>query len=324
VTAIPRALLTKRPVAPPEVSSLIRRLSQRDNWQNWLFLLGDWTIIGAAIAVHLLAPGPIVYLLVLAVVGSRMRALANLLHEAAHFKLFRNRRLNDLAGRVLCASPIFVGYRKYVVDHKMHHRNLWKNSRDPDLALYELTKTVDASSGRTSFARFMVDHVVLVIVPAMPWRCLLREALRDRARLATVCLLVVTGAVLLSTGPTAVTDVVVFCWIVPWFTSYQTISYWAELGEHGGLKNYGWTWGSRNWRGNVLTRWLIGSHSDDLYHLLHHWFPSVPHYRLRSLDRKCRSQWFEYSYHSRCDGFFVGNRSRTSVLRDIWRGGEQG
>jgi fatty acid desaturase len=305
------------------VSSLIRHLSKRDNWLNWLFLVGDWSIIGAAVAVHLLEPGLITYLFVLGVIGSRMRALANLLHEAAHFKLFRSRRLNDVAGRVLCASFIFVSYRRYVAEHKMHHRNLWKNSRDPDLALYELTKTVEASSHHSSFARFVVNHVVLVIIPVMPWWRLFREAQRDRARLIIVGLVIVIGAVLLFAGPTVVTEVVVFCWIVPWFTSYQSIAYWAELGEHGGLKSYGWSWGSRNWRGNVLTRWLIGSHSDDLYHLLHHWFPAVPHHRLRSLDGVCRSQWLEYGYHSRCDGFFVGNRSGTSVLRDVWCGGRR-
>jgi fatty acid desaturase len=304
------------------MTSLIRHLSERDNWLNWLFLVSDWVIIGAAVTVHLLRPGPITYLLVLAVIGSRMRALANLLHEAAHFKLFRSRRLNNLAGRMLCALPIFISYRRYVADHKLHHRNLWKNSQDPDLALYELTGTVEAVSGHSSFTKFLVKHVVLVVVPVMPWWRLLREAMRDRVKLVMVCLLLIIGAILWSTGPAVVTDIVVFCWIIPWFTSFQIISYWAELGEHGGLKNYGWSWGSRNWRGNVLTRWVIGSHSDDIYHLLHHWFPSVPHYRLRSLDRVCRSRWSEYSSHARCDGFFVGSRSRTSVLRDIWHGGE--
>lgn len=297
-------------------------MSRRDNWLNWLFLAGDWSVIGAAVAVHLLRPGLVTYLLVLVVIGSRMRALANLLHEAAHFKLFRNRRLNNLAGRVLCAAPIFVGYDRYVADHRLHHQNLWKNAQDPDLALYEMTGTVGPSNGRMSFARFVFFHVVLVVIPVLPlWR-LLRESLRDRARLATACLLLAVGAVLTATGPSVLTDIVVFCWIIPWFTSYQSITYWAELGEHGGLKAYGGDWGSRNWRGNIVTRWAIGSHSDDIYHLLHHWFPSIPHYRLRSLDRVCRSRWFEYGSQARCDGFFIGNRWGKSVLRDIWLGGK--
>lgn len=322
MTISPSALLAERQAAPPEVRSLIRPLSQRDNWLNWLFLAGDWSIIGVAMAVYLLEPGPIVYLLVLAIIGSRMRALGNLLHEAAHWKLFRNRRLNDLAGSVLCALPIFISYRRYVADHKLHHRNLWKNAQDPDLALYALTKTVEASRDRVSFARFVVKHVVFVIIPVMPsWR-LCREAFRDRARLIVMCLLIVIGSVLPFVGPPLVTEVVVFCWIIPWLTSFQCIAYWAELAEHGGLRNYGWSWGSRNWHGNVVTRWIIGSHSDDLYHLLHHWFPAVPHHRLRSLDKVCRSRWAEYDAHSRCTGFFVGNGSGASVLRDIWRGGE--
>jgi len=318
-----RISLEERQLPPAEVKSLIRPLSQRDDWLNWLFLAGDWSLIGGAMALYLLVPGPLVYILVLIVIGSRMRALGNLLHEAAHLKLFRDRKLNDVAGRVLCAWPIFVRYKKYTADHKLHHRNLWRNAQDPDLALYEFTKTEDSSRGRQSFAAFVVKHVFLVIVPVMPtWR-LCRDTIRDRSRLATVCSLIVIAIVLPLAGPWLVTEVVVFCWIIPWFTTFQCISYWAELGEHGGLKRYGWSWGSRNWRGNVVTRWLIGSHSDDLYHLLHHWFPTVPHHRLRRLDAECRSNWVAYDSHSRCTGFFFGRGMGVSVIRDIWSGGEE-
>ena len=323
LTTSPTVLPRKRPAAPPEVSALIRPLSRRDNRLNWLFLTFDWAVIGAALAVHLMVPGPVVYLLALIIIGSRMRALANLVHEAAHLKLFGNRQLNDGIGRALCALPIFINYRRYVADHKRHHRNLWRNDGDPDLLLYQLTDTVDATRGRGSFAGFVVKHVVLVVVPVMPWWRLWRESRRDPARLLVLGLLALAGAGLVVAAPAPLTDVVVFGWLVPWLTSFQSITYWAELGEHGGLRKHGWSWGSRNWRGNAVTRWVIGSHSDDQYHLLHHWFPSVPHYRLRSLDTECRSRWLEYRDHARCSGFFVGNGSGASVLTDIWRGGEE-
>jgi len=272
---------------------------------------------------HLLIPGPLVYVFALVIIGSRMRALANLLHEAAHFKLFRNRKLNDVAGRALCAWPILINYKRYVADHKLHHRNLWRNDQDPDLALYTLTKTEDSSRGRQSFAAFVGKHVLLVIIPVMPMWRLCRDAMGSRGRLVTVWLVAMTGLVLSLTWRSVATEVVVSCWIVPWLTAFQCISYWAELGEHGGLRQYGSSWGSRNWRGNVVTRWLIGSHSDDLYHLLHHWFPTVPHHRLRWLDTECRSKWAAYKSYSRCVGFFFGRGTGVSVMRDIWSGGRE-
>lgn len=304
-----------------EVKALIKPLSRRDDWLNWLFLIGDWSVIGGALILHLLVSGPLIYVLVLIIIGSRMRALGNLLHEAAHFKLFRNRKLNNTAGQALCAGPIFINYKRYVADHKLHHRNLWRNAKDPDLALYILTKTEDSSLERQSFAMFIGKHVLLVIAPVMPMWRLCRDTIRDLGRLIKVCLLAITGIVLPLTVPSVATEVVVFCWIVPWFTTFQCISYWAELGEHGGLRQHGWSWGSRNWRGNVVTRWLIGSHSDDPYHLLHHWFPSVPHHRLRWLDTECKSKWAEYKSHSRCTGFFFARGADVSVIRDVWSGG---
>ena len=307
--------------APAEIKSMIRPMSKRDDWVNWLYLAGDWFIICGAIVFYLAVPGLLSYVLAVIIIGSRMRALGNLLHEAAHFKLFAERRLNNLAGTLLCSWPIFVCYRRYVADHILHHRNLWRNDSDPDLALYAMTGTERSSRDTQAFSWFMVKHVILVIVPVLPLLRLAREAAGSRLRLAIVGGLMATAAVLAAAAPGVVVKVVVLCWIVPWFTSFQCITYWAELAEHGGLRDFGWNWGSRNWDGGWVTRWLIGSHSDDLYHLLHHWFPTVPHHRLRPLDAACRSVWPEYRNHQRCTGFFRSAGTGVSVMRDIWSGG---
>jgi fatty acid desaturase len=306
---------------PAEVRSLIRPLSKRDNWINWLYLAADWLTIAGAVALHLLVPGFWLYVLAVIIIGSRLRALGNLLHEAAHFKLFAHRGLNNFAGRLLCAWPIFVSYQGYVADHVLHHRNLWRNDQDPDLALYALTRTERSAREAESFALFLAKHVLLVVIPVMPaWR-LACDASRKRSRLATVCAVGIAGIVLTALGPSELASLVVSCWIVPWFTSFQCIAYWAELAEHGGLASFGWHWGSRNWTAGIVTRWVVGSHSDDLYHLLHHWFPAVPHYRLRLLDGACQSAWPEYREQLRCTGFFRAAGAGVSVMRDIWSGG---
>jgi fatty acid desaturase len=278
-------------------------------------------VIAVAIALNVIIQNPVFYLVAIIVIGSRMRALANLLHEAAHNKLFANRTVNDLTGRLLCAWPVLVAYKKYVADHRFHHKYLWRDGKDPDRGLYLLTRTMAGSSARLSYKAFLVRHVLLVVVPVMPtWR-LLRESIANRQRMITLG--IVAGLALLVSlfGPGIASQIFVYCWVIPWFTTFQCVTYWAELGEHGGLVSFGWSWGSRNWYGNLIIRWLIGSHSDDLYHLLHHWFPSVPHYRLRLLDSECKRNWPEYSRNSRCSGFFRGGNGQVSVLRDIWAGG---
>lgn len=305
---------------PPIVLSAVRQAVGRSNRQSAMYLAGDWALIAASISVHLLVGGVVVYLIAVVVIGVRMRALGNLLHEAAHAKLFTNAHANAVAGTVLCGWPLLVNFRRYAALHRMHHRYLWRDDRDPDLALYRLTGTETGSADVSSFAGFLVRHVLLVIALVMPWRRLMSGWRRQPRPVGWI-----TSALVLALGllaaRTLTVDLLLY-WLVPWFTSYQMCSYWAELGEHGGLRPAGHHWGSRNWRGSIITRWVIGSHSDDLYHLLHHWFPAVPHYRLRSLDRICRQHWPDYAAAARCCGFFLGGRDGVSVLRDIWVGGQ--
>jgi fatty acid desaturase len=259
------------------------------------------------------------YVVAWIVIGTRMRALANLLHESAHRKLFAGRRRNAIVGAACCAWPLGIPYRAYVRLHRLHHKNLWQRDGDPDVGLYRLTDTEVAGRGRLSFRRFLVRHVVLVVVPVVPLRRFLFDG-AGRGRLVGLGAMAATAAVGAGIDPTA-GQVILLYWLVPWLTTFQVFSYWAELGEHGGLRLAGWDWGSRNWSGSMITRWAIGSHSDDLYHLLHHWFPSVPHYRLRALDRHCQGWWEAYRSYGACGGFFVGSKAGPSVLRDIWDGG---
>src|SRR5213594_2658179 len=99
---------------PAEVKAAVRASSGRDNWRNALYLAADWLVAGAAVLVHLRWGGVFLYLVALTVIGTRMRALANLLHESSHHKLFADRRANGLIGRTLCAWPILVDYDRYV------------------------------------------------------------------------------------------------------------------------------------------------------------------------------------------------------------------
>lgn len=310
-------LETDRP--PIDVRAAVRTASRRDNWRNAFFLAADWVVIGAVAALHLRYGGVLLYLVPLVLIGTRMRALANLLHESAHQKLFASRRINALAGRVLCAWPVFVGYDRYVRTHRLHHRYLWRSDDDPDVGLYRLTGTETASAPRLTYRAFLVRHVLGALVPVVPLRRLYATAGRRNAATAVAAWAAVLGLAWSYAPPLAMG--LALYWLVPWLTTYQTFSYWAELGEHGGLRGAGWAWGSRNWRGNLISRWAIGSHSDDLYHLLHHWFPSVPHHRLRRLDAVCRDAWPRYASEARCTGFFVAGAAGTSVLRDIWAGG---
>ena len=67
-------------------------------------------------------------------IGTRQHALFVLAHEAAHYRLFERRGLNDFAGR-LCATLQGLSMCTYRVIHRLHHNNLY-GPADPDTALH--------------------------------------------------------------------------------------------------------------------------------------------------------------------------------------------
>ena len=73
---------------------------------------------------------PLTYLLAVVVVGTRMVALGGLMHEAAHYRVFRSRLLNDVIGELM-AFPTTASMAGYRNTHFAHHREL-NSEKDPD------------------------------------------------------------------------------------------------------------------------------------------------------------------------------------------------
>ncbi|MGH9138644.1 MAG: fatty acid desaturase family protein [Acidimicrobiales bacterium] len=305
---------------PAEIRSRARALSRRDNWQNFLYLGADWAVVVAVVLAAERADWPMVTAAGLVVIGSRQRALANMLHEASHRKLFRTRWLNDYVGELLCADPLFAGLSSYRADHVRHHRELW-TQRDPDAVRYRRLGLAVLDYGQRTW-RFGVRHILFPFTPAQVPRDIAIGVLngtrlrRETLRLAAFWF--VAGGVVALTGTW---KLVVLYWIAPFLSTYQVIRYWAEMAEHAGLSLDNRWLSTRSWTAGWITRSLLAPHADDLYHLAHHLYPSVPHYRLRALHEQLLAVP-QYAAGHHCDGFFrARSPDRPSVVEDIRSGG---
>ena len=78
-------------------------------------------------------PSPWLLLAVL-VIGVEQHALFILAHEAAHYRLFRDRRVNDAVGRMIGMAGA-ISMCTYRVIHRLHHNNLYTDD-DPDTAIH--------------------------------------------------------------------------------------------------------------------------------------------------------------------------------------------
>ena len=114
---------------------LVQKLTRRNPWRASAAILHDIAVLGAAIGAALwFWPNPLAIVLAVLVIGTRQHALFVIAHDAAHYLLFENRKINDFAGRA-CATVQGLSMCTYRVIHRLHHNNLY-GELDPDTALH--------------------------------------------------------------------------------------------------------------------------------------------------------------------------------------------
>src|SRR5699024_3170175 len=118
--------------ANPQLRAELRRIA---SWRNAGSVLGLWATIAAMWALARVWHHPVGYIALFVLMGPMFARLAILGHEAAHRLLFRNRRANDLIGRVLLSYPAFVPFSLYRRSHFAHHKEEF-GPNEPDVPLY--------------------------------------------------------------------------------------------------------------------------------------------------------------------------------------------
>ena len=143
----------------------LQALKARDNWTNWRYLALNWAVIIAtltfaigsesAIASIGYSPWWIVPVSIVAIItmGASQHQLGGAIHEGAHYQLFANRTLNEVASDWLAGFPIFTSAHHYRLHHMPHHQFVNDRERDPVLT----------QSGETDhWLDFPLTHVDMV------------------------------------------------------------------------------------------------------------------------------------------------------------------
>ncbi|KDN22152.1 hypothetical protein DV20_12285 [Amycolatopsis rifamycinica] len=258
---------------------------------------------------------PLVYLAGVLVIGAKQRALRSLMHEASHLKLTRRASLNTWLGRALIAWPLFSGLSSYTCAHCEHHRHLWDDRRDPKLLGYLRLGLVNPRDMKQFTRRHLLKPLLLAHVPFQVAADLAgRDEDRGETRLR-VLFLVITPAALVATG---FGFELLTLWVVPYLTVYQVLRYWSDIADHAGLRSENPWQATRSWEAPWLVRQLLAPHNSN-WHLAHHLYLAVPHYRVRRLHRALLAvPSYRLAHH--CAGFlFASHHCRPSVIQDVLR-----
>jgi len=262
--------------------------------------------IGGLAAAGLAAWGhPLLVALVVLGMAAQQHALFVLAHEAAHYRLFTSRTLNDLVGR-LAGALGGVSMCTYRVTHRLHHNHLY-GRQDPDIALnggyprgagYLARKLLIDLTGWTApktFAYFFGAPAVNAATGESQRplddtsEALRRAARRDRWWVASVQAMLPILA-LAAGGAEGLLKYLVL-WVLPLVTVLQALLRLRAVAEHGAPAGYDSP--LRAARTNLpgrgpagwLTRWFFFPHHVN-YHIEHHLYPAVPHYRLPALHAR--------------------------------------
>lgn len=188
-------------------------------------------------------------------IGTRQRALGNILHECAHSSFFESHKSNKVLGTLLGFLD-FRSFREYKMTHMRHHRWLGVKGKDPDFL----------------GAGFSLSRYVIGLLPKPISSC---DPLMINALRLLFLLSIVVAA--------ALNEWVLNYYLLPYFTSYMFCRVLSDFMDHGfleGKQNEFEKSRNHSFRFSFLN-WILFPRNDG-FHLIHHLFPSAP---ARSFDK---------------------------------------
>lgn len=260
----------------------IRNLSQIDSVKFTAVALLEFGLIALAVWISQTWWNPLIYVLAVIVIGSRINGLGALMHDAAHYRGYANRKLNDFVGEIIAlpTSASMAGYRN---THFAHHREL-NSENDPDW---------QRNVGLTEY-EFPAPRVT-VVMRALQYLSGLKSVsavtgfhknkdTRDIAAAVARARLFFFVALLISSIVLGFWKLLLLYWIVPLMTVFLAIRYIRNVAEHYALEHENVLTESRTVLAPFWELWLIAPWGLN-YHLEHHLFPGVPCFRLGELHR---------------------------------------
>ncbi|MBI3550615.1 MAG: fatty acid desaturase family protein [Elusimicrobia bacterium] len=272
-------------------SSEVRTLSHPAAWHTAFVVAWDWALVAAVFALAARVDRWWIYPIAMALMARQQLALAILMHDGAHGRLFQSRWWNDHVSQLFCAGPIFLPHYTYRRSHLKHHQAPL-TAGDPDIILiggYPVTKEKLAK-------RLLQDLVGISYFKFLKF--FLYQAKRHRRRTQSAgrppsdeilkssfvrASIVGTNLILFAAlAALGHPFLYVLLWTLPSMTILQCYLRVRGLAEHAGYQPGPDQ--AKNAR-TVINPWqtfFVAPHNVN-YHIEHHLYPSVPYFNLPKL-----------------------------------------
>lgn len=281
----------------------IRELTIPQPFKTWSAIFVDWLLIAACFAVIIQYPHPVTYVLCFWFMARQQLALAILMHDGSHRRLFKSAKANDYICQFLCAAPLFFSMYSYQTLHLKHHRAPLAPD-DPDLSLIggypiplsSLLRKLGRDISGMSYFKFIRYFIYMARKPKQTSSAktadgkevgppeLKLQGAGNRLSLpmiafSIICVALVMWGTLYTLG---FGWYFLFFWFLPAITALQVLLRIRGIAEHAGYQpNTDQRLNARTVI-NPIQTFIFAPHNVN-FHIEHHVYPAVPFYNLPKL-----------------------------------------
>jgi fatty acid desaturase len=296
----------------------IKKLSKLDNLHCIQALLEDYFFIFISIFVTY-SISWYFYPLAVLIIGARQRALATLLHEAAHSTLAKNKYLNFAIGSFFSGYLIlqtFTGYKKSHVDY--HHKHFGNPLLDPDYYFHISEGLYNPRNSSSFINKYIIMPLLLAKVPNYLY-VLIKDRLSIKTtKLETILMLTYLFVIAMFFWVLNWEHLIILFWLIPYLTTFQIIGWFIELSEHYPLvgNNNIDIYMTRNRKSHWLEAFFLSIHNEN-YHLDHHLNPNTPFWSLPKAHQ-IRLQDTNYAnINVLTGGIFISSNKSPSLIQNL-------
>jgi fatty acid desaturase len=261
----------------------IRSLSEIDSGKAMLAFAAEILLVAAAVGLSEATWfNPLTYLLAVIVVGTRISGVGGLMHEAAHYRVFRNRTLNDFVGELM-AFPTTASMAGYRNSHFAHHREL-NSYKDPDWTRNLLLEDYEFPMPQYLFLRKLLLHVAGLRIKQQLGSFHNNPQTRDIPVLTARLRLAAFAGLFVASIALGFWKHLLLYWAVPLLTAFLAVRYLRMAAEHYGVRREDVLSETRTviaplWQLILLAPWGLN------YHLEHHLYPGITCFNLAKAHR---------------------------------------
>lgn len=256
----------------------LRDFSKKNDIIPLLVIVTEWVIISSIFYISISLQHWTIYLIGAIIMSTRLYAFQSLSHEACHYHLHSNKKVNEAIAHLFATWPIFVHLKSMRKTHLTHHRHL-QTEKDPEVKHLDYPE-FQFPLTKKQFITICLKDLSGYNFVKYRWRKLpqiiLMQHLPPFQRLFYVFLFVTTMHFNLLLPA-------ILLWLIPYMTIYQLLNRIRLYYEHFNL-NDNKEHPLRTLHLSRLGAFFLAPYSLG-YHAEHHLFPGIPFYNLPQLHK---------------------------------------